>query len=395
MKKKLILNSVIVTLIIINSFVIYLLAKPDDSKRLEEVNTKDLLSNNKSIAIMVQDSEGDEWHEADNRDSWPNPTTHGYVGAECTDSDGKEINAYDILKFDLSTYHATIDTKNSIYCTLYFAKGEPALQKLQETGGEVFAGGGDHTTAVDGMYRYKGTTTAVNNNYICFGTSDKTECLANPDTYMFRIIGITSEERIENNGQDVMWKKGQLKVIKATPSSESQAWASSDQTWDSSSAKSHVTTWYNTNISGKQPNGTYWDSIVTEQKWYNVTQTSTPGTVEPTTSQSAVSKVALMYGTDYKNSGDQNTNNWLYVKNGWSTSSTLSGYALYEWTISSAGYYGTYLAWAVYDNGILSSGYGVGAKFAVRPVFYLQSEINLTGTGKSDDPFRITTKIFK
>ena len=385
MKKKLILNSVIVMLIIINSFVIYLLVKPNDDKRLEEVNINNIISNDKSIAIWVQDSEGEEWHEADNRDTWPSPTTHGYVGAKCTDSDGKKIDVHDILQFNLSTYHATIDTKNSIYCTLYFAKGEPALQKLQETGGEVFAGGGDHTTAVDGMYRYKGTSTQVTNNYICFGTSDKDECLKTPETYMYRIIGITSEKRTENDGQDVMWQKDQLKIIKATLSSENQKWLSNESDnskWDESQVKSYVTTWYNTNISGKQPNGTYWDSIVTSQKWYNADQKYYNGFTlaeEPRTSQTELSKVALMYATDYYNAG-----NWLLLGNSWSSNKN----DVHEWTMSRAE---NKIVWYINANGNIESWYGSYLR-AVRSVFYLQPDLNLTGTGKSDDPFRITTK---
>ncbi len=392
MKKKIILNSVIVTLIIINSFVIYLLVVPNDSKRLEKVYIKNIFSSDKSIAVWVQDAEEEEWHEASNRDSWPSPTTHGFVGAECTDSDGAEIDYHNILQFNLSTYHATIDTKNSIYCTLYFAKGRPVSQALEETKGSTL----NLSSAVDGMYRYKGTTTAVNNNYICFGTSDKIECLANPDTYMFRIIGITSEERTANNGQYVMWKKGQLKIIKATPSAKEQKWGSSSSDsspWDSSQAKSHVTSWYNTNIKNKQPNGTYWDSIVTEQRWYNADQTSAPGTTEPTGSQSAVSKVALMYATDFNNAST-GTSSWLYVKNGWSTSSSLTGNSLYEWTMTRYGYsFDTsgFGAWRVISSGILAWG-GVNPSYAVRPIMYLQSDINLTGDGSTTDPFRITTK---
>ena len=382
MKKKIILKLIVVLVTIGIIYEGYGMIKEFtvSSRNLEEINTKDLSSNDKSIAIVLQ-NEDDSWEEATDRSKWPSKEDYGYMGAECTDSDGAKIDVSTILKFDIMTYHATIDTKNSIYCTLYFAKGEPALQKLQETGGEVFAGGGDHTTAVDGMYRYKGTTTAVNNNYICFGTSNKDECLANPDTYMFRIIGITSAD-----DNTVGLKKGQLKIIKATPSNTSQKWGNREDDsspWDSSQAKNHVTSWYNTNISGKQPNGTYWDSIVTSQKWYNADQTSTPGTVEPKTSQSAASKVALMYGTDFTNAST-GTSSWLFIKNGMTGSPSSN-----EWTMTRYGLNDRrYWAWYVLTDGRLTYWY-VDGTYAVRPVLYLQSAINLTGTGKSDDPFRI------
>ena len=386
MKNKIVIRSVIILVI---GFIIYesysIVEMVTNTNKIEDVQTQELISNNKSIAIMVQDSETDNWHEATDRDSWPSPTTHGFVGADCTDIDGKEIDYTSILQFNLSTYHATIDTKNSIYCTLYFAKGRPLLQALEETKGTTL----NLSTAVDGMYRYKGTTSQVLNNYICFGTTDQTVCKNQPDKYMYRIIGITSAA-----DTTLGLKKDQLKIIKATPSANEQAWNSSnsDVKWDASSAKSHVTTWYNTNVKGATPNGTYWDSIVTEQKWYNVDQPSSSFslTSEPRTSQSAASKVALMYATDYYNAGTQNTTNWLYVKNGWSTSSTLSGNSEYEWTMSRYSYGNR--AWRVFKNGYLDGEAYVSASLAVRPVFYLQPELNLTGAGTTTDPFRITTR---
>ena len=386
MKRRILIILITISLLFEGAF-IYHLFTPINNKSLEEVNTKDLSSNYKSIAIVLQ-NEDDSWEEATDRSKWPSKEDYGYMRAECTDSDGAKIDVSTILKFDLMTYHATIDTKNSIYCTLYFAKGKPVLDVLKETGGDVFAGGGNHTTAVDGMYRYKGTSSVVNNNYICFGTTDKEECLNKPETYMYRIMGITSEERTENNGQDVMWQKGQLKIIKATTSSDSQAWnsnSSSGVKWDSTDMKSYLNgTFYNT-IKNATPNGTYWDSIITSHSWYNADYTSVPN-AEPTTSHTSNSKIGLMYATDYKNSGDQNTNNWLHLKNGWTGNST----SLNEWTMSRYGYsstYGAYSAWYVFSFGGL--GYTVSNAFAVRPVFYLQPQINLTGKGTVDDPFRI------
>ncbi len=42
-----------------------------------------------------------------------------------------------------------------------------------------------------GMYRYQGTKDQVTNNYICFGTYDKTQCINAKDKYLYRIVGIT------------------------------------------------------------------------------------------------------------------------------------------------------------------------------------------------------------
>ncbi len=385
MKRKLLIILIIISILFEGVF-IYHLFTPINNKELEEVNIKNLSSDDKSIAIMVQ-NEDDSWEEATDRSKWPSKEDYGYMGAECTDSEGTAIPSDNILKFDLMTYHATIDTKNSIYCTLYFAKGRPLLQVLEDNKGSSL----NLSAAVDGMYRYKGTTSVVNNNYICFGTVDKNECTkTSPDKYMYRIIGITSEERTENNGQNIMWKKDQLKIIKAIPSNELQIWYtdySSAKEWDLTDVKRYLNETFYDNIKDVKQNGTYWDSIITTHSWYNVVYSSVPN-AEPTTLLTEYSKIGLMYATDYKNSGDENANNWLHIKNGLSSiSNTYTN--TNEWTMSRSGFYlGGYCPWDIHPDGTLYRDY-VNGPYAVRPVFYLQPQINLTGTGKADDPFRI------
>ena len=114
-------------------------------------------------------------------------------------------------------------------------ESKPVLDMLKETGGDVFAGGGDHTTVVDGLYRYKGTYEEVTNNYICLGDENPDVCKTNKD-HMYRIIGVTTE--------------GNLKVIKASKSS-SQQWFSSyndSRKWNESVAYTYL-------------NGTFYNSI--------------------------------------------------------------------------------------------------------------------------------------
>ena len=263
--------------------------------------------------------------------------------------------------------------------------GKEPLEMLREhaTGGEEAVTFTEED--VDGMYRYKGTATQVTNNYICFGTDDTETCLDTPKTYMYRIIGITSTK------DDTLGiPSNSLKIIKATPSSESQQWhsSSSDIKWDGSDMKTYLNGTFYNSIKDAQPNGVYWDSIILSHSWYNLDYTSVPA-AEPTTSHTAASKIGLMYATDYKNSGDQNTNNWLFIKNGWSTNSSLSGNALYEWTLSRYGNnYGNYSAWGVATSGPLSYR-RLGYSYVVRPVFYLQSDITLTGEGTAENPFII------
>ena len=387
MKKKIILRSFIIlgiAFIIYESYSIVSMIANTNLEVLENVRTIDL-KNDKSIAIMVQDANTDEWHEADNRDSWPDPSKYGFVGAECTDSEGATIDWEKVLTFSLANKTATIKTKQTAYCTLYFAKGTPALDWLKQKGGTTFAGS-DHTTVIDGMYRFVGTKDTVTNNYICFGTTIESECLKTPETYMYRIIGITSAK-----DETIGLYANQLKLIKATPSSESQRWNSSytDIKWDSSAMKSYLNGTFYNSIRDAQPNGTYWESMISNHKWYNADYTSVPAT-EPTTSHTAESKIGLMYATDYKNSGNQNTNNWLYIKNGWSTNT--SGTTLYEWTMSRNGLIdSSCYAWGVKTEIGGLNRVSVGSLFEVRPVFYLQTGVNLMGEGTNDHPYIIAT----
>ncbi len=259
-------------------------------------------------------------------------------------------------------------------------KPKTPLEMLTEKGKNTF-------TLKNGMYRFVGTKDEVTNNYICFGTDDKKTCLGTPGTYMYRIIGLTSED---DNIINLPAKS--LKLIKAIPSSGLRQWDSSyssDVKWDASAMKTYLNGTFYNSIKDAKPNGAYWDSIILSHSWYNADYTSVPAT-EPTTSHTTASKIGLMYVTDYKNAGSQNTNDWLFIKNGWSTNSSLSGNALYEWTLSRYGYsrYGYYGAWYVGTSGGLSDSTLDSAR-AVRPVFYLQSGVSLVGTGSTEDPFRI------
>ena len=387
MKKKIILRTTIVILLAVLSFESYSYIKEliASNKNLEEVKTINIVNDrDKSIAIMVQDDDNETWHEAENRDSWPSPTTHGYIGAKCTDSDGAEIDTSSILQFNLSDYTAEINTKNTIYCTLYFAKGKPALEKLKETGGDVFAGGGEHTTAVDGMYRYRGTYTQVTNNYICFGTVDKNECLDTPETYMYRIIGITDDSTKNTN---VGLSANQLKLIKAINTDDTSSyWSNSetDSTWDNSSVKSVVNgSFYNKIKNGN--NGAYWDSMISSHSWYNASYKSV-SSVEPTSSTSSASKIALMYATDYYNAGSQNTNSWLFITRGYPGLNTYLAFP--ELTMSKNS---SFTIWLISNSSGALDTRSQTTVQPCRPVFYLQPGVNLVGSGASDDPFIITT----
>ncbi len=289
------------------------------------------------------------------------------------------------MTFSLANKTATIKTKQTSYCTLYFATGEPALEHLKATGGSTFAGGGGHTTAVDGMYRFKGTASQVLNNYICFGTTVESTCTGTPATYMYRIIGITSAA-----DNTIGLSANQLKIIRAVPSSTSQTWSRNPQKWDASDVKSYLNTTFINTIT-KGVDGTYWDSLISQHGWYIKDQSSI-GTTEPKDTPLAGDKsnrIGLMYATDYKNSGDQNKNNWLFIKNGWESNGDMQ-----EWTMSRSGCSdaSSCQAWYIYvEDGTLINWFNIAVSWPVRPVFYLRPGVNLTGEGTKDHPYIITS----
>ncbi len=276
---------------------------------------------------------------------------------------------------------------------------KPALEMLRE-----HAIGGEETVTftevdVDGMYRYKGTATEVTNNYICFGTNSTEVCTDNPDEFMYRIIGITNKE-----DSTINLPANSLKLIKATPSSESEKWNSLTYSrdcetdgeengkckWDASGMKKYLIETFLPDAISKWDNGTTWDTIILSHSWYNADYKNVPNT-EPMTSYTEESKIGLMYATDYKNSGDQNENNWLYIQNGWSTNRSKFRT---EWSMSRWGYnnsdesYDAYMIKGV--GGTLSWGL-LFETYAVRAVFYVDPNITLTGEGNTENPFIIHT----
>ncbi len=279
------------------------------------------------------------------------------------------------------TLNITIKVDNLV-CGSTGSKGPLApLEMLKAKGGETFAGGGDHTTVIDEMYRFVGTKDEVLNNYICFGTDNTETCITTPEDYMYRIIGITDKGGIV--------PANSLKIIKATPSSESQQWHwnSNNTKWDSSDIKEYLNGSFYNSIKDAQPNGTYWESLILSHSWYGAEVTEATS-IEPKSPVTKGCKIGLMYASDYINSGEGNTDNWLFIANGWTGNIVKE-----EWTMSWYGLYDRYYdAWYVDDYfGRVSNDYGLEKEYAVRPVFYLDgSKIMLDGEGTIEAPYYIT-----
>ncbi len=396
MKNKKILKSIIIILILIEGISLYLLYRPNNNKELlENVKAKEVLKNSEhSLAIKVQDENTYEYEDAGTNTEWPSPTTHYYYGTSCVDETGQDLgNTKQIVEFDDTTNTATITTKKTVYCTIYFAYKKDALDLMKKTTTDSNLLKKKDTN--DKLIRYIGTYSQIKNNYICFGTSNISTCTSDKDKYMYRIIGIQ-----EQDDDLVELKANQLKIIKATPVKESSsvkaiAWAtnfSSDIDWDNASntVRPYLNTTFLSTID------TAWKGIISNPKWYigdDKQATSTTGITNEKKKQTTGNyQVGLMYASDYYNSWSygSNTNSWLHIIRGTSSSSTYS--SQYEWTMTRYGrdgYY--YLAWNVYTGGTLDHDI-VDLTRAVRPVFYLSSNIKLSGEGTETSPFIITTK---
>ena len=395
MKKKL---TVLLILLLITSEIITLslIFKKENNTILEDIEIANKFNNKKQmISIKVENDDDYEYHEYEDKTKWPDKTKYTYAGSLCTDWGGNNINE-SIIKFDEVNYKATITTKKTAYCTLYFTKGKPALTVLKDKGGSKF----NSSEAVFGLYRFNGTQTDVTNhilnNFVCFGTTDLETCTgSDKQTYMYRIIGITDNSKTNT---DLELEENQLKIIRAYPSSTSQVWHNNeyfDAKWDGTNPVADIQIYLNgsflTTDKAKWKND-YWEGIIDEPYWYiGDNQNYNATTSETTTKSTAVHKVGLMYKSDYVNAGPNeynNLTNWLLIANGMSGNPTTD-----EWTMTRGGpKFNVYTAWTVAKSGSLFADDFVSTPYAVRPVFYLKSNVTLAGEGTETSPFIITSK---
>ena len=228
--------------------------------------------------------------------------------------------------------------------------------------------------AGDGSYRYAG---ANPNNYVCFGVTGA-DC-QNPEN-QYRIIGVF------NN---------QVKLIKST-SYGNYAWDADSNTWDAST-KPDIYTTLNTTYYDTIP--IEWQNIIVDTTWQvggmEVSETNTVKQyydVEVGSGQSGYEetmKIGLMYMSDYGYGStpekwsielwgnNYGTDNWLYLgSDEWLISRFMSNSVLSFLVSHSIG------GFVYYDR--------VSSSFAIRPSFYLESSVVLSGgSGTSADPYRV------
>ena len=269
-------------------------------------------------------------------------------------------------------------------------------------------------------YRYVGGgdvgTERNPNNFICFGANNKSECTANQDKYMYRVIGVFADANGNNH----------VKLIKYKPLSSAYKWndTNADVNWEGSTLYKNLngaefltnTTYVPSGWSNKIENWT-WSAVNTktfEDKtnnpdyyassatgiYLNEMHKTSTGTLCNNYNNGAincnvgvwthpVAKIGLIYVSDYKLA--IGTNTWIqnYV---WLSPKYNYTYIRdnNEWTISQIGLsQGMYLIWSIYDRGEISNAY-LASAYSVRPVFYLTTDTKISdGDGSLNNPFII------
>ncbi len=241
------------------------------------------------------------------------------------------------------------------------------------------------------------------NNYFCFGTDDQNECKKNTDQYIYRIIGIDTTTN-------------ELKLIKKE-SLNPTTWGSSSQNWGNSDLQIGLNgDLFLKNKSGysymqEDEKNTKWTNIISPHDWnYGDISSDDAGFNGQTTGIEAYqiekdkmasgiinAKIGLMYVSDYYlsvgddfkcySNGAQCKKSWLNIFNNDTDklSSTNSNAVLDEWAIPRVDYNS---AWYIYQYGSISKG-TFSSKYSVRPVFYLSSNIKLSGDGSIFNPYYV------
>ncbi len=201
---------VIITLLIIVSMITIFfrfktfINKP--IKKFPEVKLKDI-KREKDLAVMISNENGIGYKEYEG-DSWPG-TGYKYKEAKCVDNNGQEVKG--IITFNEGANTVTLTSNETVYCTLYFDEkkvintlraNDPKGVLSKELLGDMYRYQGYDKKLENDSVNNPNNLPSVDNNYICFGTTDKSACINNEEQYMYRIMGTTQE--------------GNLKLIKET-----------------------------------------------------------------------------------------------------------------------------------------------------------------------------------
>ena len=317
---------------------------------------------------------------------------------------GKSFSANLIISEDVLSYHE-ICIPGTMACDiakLYTTDGENELYYHDGVGTYTNA----DQEAGDYSYRYAG---ANPNNYVCFG-SDEEVC---PIENIYRIIGVFNNQvkliKYDYAGEDIL---GIVQDSFASPDSSYYKGNlnSIPYYYWSGSSTSTSGSWNTSLLNINVLNGTYlsnlgnsWSNLIANHNWnvggntwVNIGRTSvkTAYINEIVNSVENIvdnTKIGLMYVSDYGYASSPE--NWSLTMNTLNTSSNTDNNWLYmgayEWMIT-PGTDDSSTAFHLFSNGRMSSNI-VNLAFAIRPSFYLFSNVKIIGgTGTQLDPYRIS-----
>ena len=398
--------------------------KPKENFKLDIVILKQE-ANNKTMAMYVGK---DNNYEEYNGNTFPKGYRLNLNKSRCVDKAGIEIeNA-------LYTQDNKVGVKSnkSFYCYLYFDEKENLSNICNGSTMEDCMSNSDKLNKIKtienlssetkgGMYRYQGQAIDVDNNYICFGTSNKDTCVNDKDHYMYRIIGIEESGRIkvikkEALDENISWWNDSTIDIKWPQSNIFQAiigdkFLTNDDYVPITNDNDVQTDWEdkianNTWLYGdvffgdKNYNGQDFYEIETGQKEAEWVPGKDENLVSRKWTDTIQSKVSLMYISDYLISisdiaicnlyglSDENCKTgWIHLTNNDQNSPRLG----YEYVMDRSGYdisYKMFTSINIDPQGTMGRP-GLNHAPSIRPTFYIIDNISLSGLGTIDNPYII------
>ena len=380
MKKKVLIGVSGIFVIILGICICFYISKYNSDNEMYTSNIEDKKENSVGgfLTFMLETEAGSGTYEKSTSSTWPG---EGYVfnGNLSSCENGGELSWNEELGA------VNLKTNNTEKCYVYFDK-EPDVIYLASYITSQYTTDGENglyyhdadlaNGAGDNSYRFSG---ANPNNYVCFGT-DEVSC---PEDNLYRIIGVFN---------------GQVKLIKSTSYGKyvwESDWDTQGNTWDETTKPDIYTTlnttYYNTL-------GSEWQSKIATHSWkVGGMARDTSATAkdyydtEVGTGQSGYEetmKIGLMYVSDYGYGASEEywttelnnyeptvDSNWMYL-------------GAYEWLISRTSG-AMSIAFFVSGTGYVYY-YGVSNAGAVRPSFYLESDVTYaSGSGSMTDPLKI------
>ena len=268
--------------------------------------------------------------------------------------------------------------------------------------------------AGDNSYRFAGSNDTTN-NFVCFGT-DTSVC---PTDNLYRIIGVFDDQvklikydyakssLLGTDGDYINTYSGT--TLSGTNKGENTKEEIGTYCWNCSNGSTSTNTWSSSRLNKTNLNtnfisniGTTWANKIATHTWIVGGNTSANiGTevaptvykneiTSPATDTKYTAKIGLMYASDYGYSASPSA--WEITIDYYDDSSVTSANWMYmgllEWMISPLTDSSVNALYIFYNGDV--GPIRVNGNDAVRPVFYLNNEVNYAGgSGTKADPYRI------